>query len=135
MRRKGGGAVASLIARVDDWLRGRKRRIDSESVEQKQRQRSAEERQFLLDEQKRLEEEQRREEERCLWEYAMLYERYDGSRSSSARLAVVFDTTVVTTAAYSTVSGFGFASSGRPWNDVPTPKTTRILPPEVPGAD
>ena len=67
------------------------------------------------------------------WEYAMLYEMYE-DRYIGPLVAQTLSTLPQAFMGTATV-GFGGGAAGRPWNDVPIPQTTRILYPEVPGAD
>ena len=78
-----------------------------------------------------------RDREVRLWEYVALYERWEEGRrvyDPSASSLSVYSMAGWTTAAISS-TGPLLGASGRPWNDVPTPRTIRIVPEEVPGAD
>ena len=79
-------------------------------------------------------------------EYAALYERWEEDRLVRYRLgtsievvgtlpqAVLMGTSVINPL-HSSAAMYPGRGSGRPWNDVPTPRTIRIVPEEVPGAD
>ena len=79
-------------------------------------------------------------------EYAALYERWEEDRLVRYRLGTsievvstlpqaVFMGTSVINPLHSSAAMYPGRGSGRPWNDVPTPRTIRIVPEEVPGAD